>query len=520
MEMQNRSKFDQEWEKAFADAEMDVSPGVWEKVELGVMSESNGKYKKRLLLFQLLAAASVAFALSVGGVGIYQLYNGERSNNKQQLSENKNADSANTKDEKIIQQHQKMSAADPKKRESKPTENTKAPIRTEDNTADQDGFLALSEAPDKKEEERNKKLKESAGSAASASVNDQQNVAGDKQVTKDGTAANKNPATGPVGKKAGNVKKDFIPASDGSENEKASEDDISDKNSLEGVTSNKIVLDAEPNEVARIFEYLETKPIAEMELRMVPWYSYIPEKRASKNGIWAGIGFSAGSFNPNATAGNAPAQMETLSFDAKSNRTPSFTQEKAGQSVNMGINIGARLSDKWVLQSGLVYIQQQTSSTSNVVSTNSGASARALSSYSDVSATEDIAFTAPYDINNTYELISVPLQAGYILLDKKFSIILLSGVANNILIKNQIGSLSGDFEDAEISSGSDSRYRTYQLSGMFGSEFSYDLGSNYSLSIVPQIRQAINSITKSEVDYSSRPTTLEIGFRLKYIFGR
>lgn len=168
--MQNRSKFDQEWEKAFADAEMDVSPGVWEKVELGVMSESNGKYKKRLLLFQLLAAASVAFALSVGGVGIYQLYNGESSNN-QQLSENKNADPANTEDKKIVEQNQQMSAADLKKSESNATENSKAPLRADNNTADQEGFLTLTEAPDKTEEGE-KKLMESN---ALASGNDQQN---------------------------------------------------------------------------------------------------------------------------------------------------------------------------------------------------------------------------------------------------------------------------------------------------------------------------------------------------------
>lgn len=460
METQNRSEFEQEWEKAFADAELEVSPGLWEKVELDLMKNSNGKYKRRLLLFQLLAAASVAFALSVAGVGVYQQYNGSVGVDNVQVTAKKAAPGM-TKNAPLYDDRLKGTASE-----------------------------QLADGDDRKRPPDTEK-KESMSNTPKAPMNKHSN---------------------------GNS---YLALARETEESKAAKKGSSEKiSNTAAVIEGDAMVIQEPNLVAPLFAYLEIAPHTNVELRMVPWYNYIPSKKAHYKNIWAGIGFSAGSFNPNAASGATTAQPQTLAFDANARRTPAFTEEEKGQAVNLGVNVGARLSEKWVLQSGLVYIQQNTTSTSNVVATSAGQNERTLSNAAELTSTEDYAFTAPYDVENTYEIIAIPVQAGYVVLDKKLSVIVLSGVSNNILLKNEIGSRSRDFEDAEISSGSKSRYRTYQISGMLSSEFNYQLSSNYSISLVPQIRQAINSITKPEVEYSSHPTTLEVGFRIKYIFSK
>ncbi|UII30406.1 hypothetical protein LVD17_19120 [Fulvivirga ulvae] len=528
--MQDKTQFEKEWENAFADAEMDVSASVWEKVELGVSQSSTNKYKKRLLLFQLLAAASVVFAMTVGGVAVYHL-----QFNNLDADESEIAMTETTSEQRGHAGSKPQTFENPEINKAEST----SPVEQSE-SGDNKGYIGS----DHNKENTNKRL-----------LNENFNN-GSREVTGERLAnANAGVATEKIGR--GN---DQLADKEAGSTMKM--EDISDNNTQGAVTiamaEHESVADEKneeyggtnlpgdgrekslvasggihnnlnnangntlPEELDRLFEYLETAPVEERELNMVPWYSYVPTKKPNDgDGLWAGIGFSAGSFDPNMGGGSSNADMvmaETSKLNVASKRAPSFGKEKAGQAYNVGVNFGTRLSERWVLQSGIVYAQQQTTSTSNVVNTSDRESAKTLSNFADMADAEDIAFTAPYDVNNTYELVSVPIQAGYVLLDSKFNIVILSGVANNILLNNQVSASSGEIKDVNISAGADSQYRTYQLSGLLGSEFSYDFGSHYRLAIIPQVKQSINSITKSGSEYTSRPTTLEIGFRFKYVF--
>lgn len=507
MEMQDKTQYEQEWERAFADAEMEVSPSLWEKVELGVANVSEGKNKKRLLLFQLLAAASMAFALSIGGVAVYML----------ELNQN------NAGDESI-------SMVDSKK-----ADKSDQPLTRESH----DGQRALKTEANDNINNKQSDIEDETAVAENGEVSRSIKPSDD---TSDNNSRNNNYNNTDEGDRGDNAQgKDIAIIKDENKSSKATDVMAPDKNDViaPGNNDNVIALsdgndidanrnvtanDSEvlPQEIEHLFEYLEIAPLAEKELKMVPWYSYVPVKKAKQSdNLWAGVGFAAGSYNPNAgsgASGDMAQTAQTATFGANSLRAPSFTKEETGQAYNMGLNFGTRLSDKWVLQSGIVYTQQQTTSTSNVVSTNDHGSARTLTNSKELETADDVAFTMPYDVTNTYELISVPIQAGFVLLDNKLNIILLSGVANNILLNNHISSESEGIDGVNVSAGENSQYRTYQISGLIGSEFSYDLGSNYRLALIPQLRQSINSITKPDADYSSRPTTLEIGFRFKYVF--
>ncbi len=80
-------KFEEEWRAAFENAEMPPNPAIWDKVELAVANSANGNFKRRIFIFKLMTAASIAFALTIGGVGVYREF--YMPKNDQLLSESK-----------------------------------------------------------------------------------------------------------------------------------------------------------------------------------------------------------------------------------------------------------------------------------------------------------------------------------------------------------------------------------------------------------------------------------------------
>lgn len=473
--MQDRSAFESEWERAFDNAEAEVSPAVWERLEAGIADASSGKFRKGLLMFKLLAAASVAFALSIGGAGVYQLYLKDDNSGAPQIAE---AD------------HQNRGSQEEMNPAHMAVEGNEQDIE-EQRMAHENGL-----------EKENNESSAVIPPAANESSRSQSRTA----LFADKSATGKSATDKDELRKENSMTKD---AADG----------VQDKAKLAAARDGSEAMKV-PEYVEKLTALLQVDPASLIEPEMVPWYSYIPASKQEQNrDLWAGVAFGAGAFDPNASSVSG-AMAEQLSFDGvNADRSPAFTEETGGQAYNMGINLGKRISRKWLLQTGLMYTQQKTTNTSNAIATNTRTpSAKAVGNYAEINTSDRVVLTAPYDVENTYELISVPLQAGYILIDRPVNVIILTGVANNILLKNQIIDESGNFEEVTVDAGDDSRYKTYLLSVLVGSEISYDISSHYQLAVAPQVRQALSSATKESAGYSSYPRAFEIGFRFRYVF--
>jgi hypothetical protein len=180
-----------------------------------------------------------------------------------------------------------------------------------------------------------------------------------------------------------------------------------------------------------------------------------------------------------------------------------------------------------VVQGGVNYMSQSSDYTaSGVIGTadNSTFSIATVNQLDDLfKAPESMANakyvpTADYGITSSLEFISVPVQAGYLIVNKKVGVQLNAGVSTDLFIQNTLATNGDGIKETTQGSGEDSPYRTVNFSGLLGTEFSYRLGQHYRLAVNPGLRYPFSSIYKSDIGIEATPLTFDVGLKFRYIF--
>lgn len=231
--------------------------------------------------------------------------------------------------------------------------------------------------------------------------------------------------------------------------------------------------------------------------------------------LWTSVGFAAGSFN---TVNSTVSQSQSQSFAM--NNVATQQAKASGSSYTVGLSMGTRLSKRWVVQGGVNYMTQSSDYTSNAVGASAdfaNFSAPAVNSMMS-EADNRIVSTAPYTINSSLQFVSIPLQAGYMIVNKRFGVQLNGGVSTDMFLQNTLTPESDNVSKTTQGSGSDSPYRTFNFSGLVGTEFSYKFGQHYRLALNPGIRYPFSSIYKSDQPITAMPLTFDVGLRFRYIF--
>src|SRR5690606_30405263 len=237
--------------------------------------------------------------------------------------------------------------------------------------------------------------------------------------------------------------------------------------------------------------------------------------------IWTSVGFSAGTFsNYGAGPVQSASNMNTMNLMSV-NKTLASESRASGVAYSVGVNVGGRIAPRWTLQGGINYMTQNASFMSDAVVTEdyqnfTAAYSAEITKMTDASAS--VVPTAPYSVNNNMEFLSIPLQAGYLLVNRALGIQLTGGVATDLFIQNTLQPQSGDLEKVTNGSGSDSPYRTVNFSGLVGTEFSYRFSDKYRISLNPGLRYPFSSMYKSDVGLDATPVTFDVGLRFRYIF--
>jgi len=454
-------KFEKNWKEVFEGTELSPSDAVWVNINRDLAAAEGETMKKRIVLYQRIAAASVLFALLIGSLGIYQWTDTSNQVAQKRTLEN-----------------------------SVPTVNE----NNQTNSALLDKHkLTLA----------NKRGSESSNEIA---------------LTKSNSSLNSN-----ASKK--NLKNSVVTKGDGNLNEKSTNQLLIQSFVMASETADRKKLNSYQDQKVLKLAFvdlgeLELLPIPEIQAgpKMIEIFRALPaipgafmvheEKKTVHEQVWASVTAAAGSYSPNTTS---YSNYSASQINSGSNSSP-----VVGSSYSYGMLAGVRVAKRFVLQSGIQYLNQSINSTSNISSpTSLDQVAFSLASNSPAS---NLSTTSPYAINSANEFVSVPLQAGYLFIDRKLGLQLNTGVSTEFFLRNTLSDPSGQRQSYSQSAGQDSPYRSVNFSGLLSSEVSYKLGNRYRVSVVPGFHYSFNPVLKSAYNSSGNPFVWDVGFRFRYIF--
>jgi len=455
MENTERQKFDDAWRDAFQQAEQSPSAEVWSSLDRELTRAEGGTMKRRVIFYQRLAAASILFALALGGLATYYATE-QTTDQKNQLATSRSSVGTfdkNAKDQTPIPERSSVNKNNTNISDEGLNENS--PVLIENSSAsNQPGLSGLiAQGPDDTQPEGGVLDEEQRG-------NEQLNL---------------------YQRKYGSV-------------------------SISDIPSPEVNVSSKVRDVT-IVRKLPAMPA-----------SYMADSRKakkSKEDLWASIGASAGSYSPQiSTSSFAMASASPGSAFSNANSNSSST----GSAYSVGVNMGKKIAERWILQGGITYLNQAIGYNSNFAAIDPNNQAKAfVADYALQQNSTSLTLTSPYEINSVNEFVSIPLQAGYLLVDRKVGLLLNSGMATDIFLQNTLTDVSGQLDKYTEGAGEDSPYRTVSWSALMGTEVSYKVGTQYRIALVPGLRYSVSSVLKSE-SVSGNPLVWDIGFRFRYIF--
>jgi len=457
MKNSEKGKFEDAWQKAFSNAENAPSEDVWAGVEQSLNKVETIAMKRKVVFYQRLAAASILFALLLGGLSTYYISNlttGQEMNltqeNSTRLSDGNDPNNNVASVPSSAEGYQKNLSEDDSKIESEGGSLWK------ENASDKPtGFIAsFFNQPD----DRRAIIKDSAT----------------RQDYKMLRVARNYPSL------------------------------------LSMIPEPSVELKGRMNEVT-IVRKLPAMPSSFMNSK---------SKKHTGENLWASLGASTGNYSPSSDFNSSATSVYYQNSGTLTGAQSVYsTTASKGSVFSVGMNLGKRISKKWLVQGGVSYLNQAIGYTSNfaVVDANNTALA-SVAEYADAkSFSSVIALSAPYQINSVNEFISVPVQAGYLLIDRKLGLQLNSGVSSDIFMQNTLTDKSGQLASNSSGAGDASPYRTISWSGLMGTELSYKIATQYRISIAPGLRYSLNSVLKSQAA-PVNPLVWDVGFRFRYIF--
>lgn len=464
-----RKAFEDSWRDAFQGKEKQPSRHVWDALAAHLANADAARNRKRLIFFQLLAAASVVFAMSIGFWSLRQPAMKEQVAIKGGAAQTPEISQAKDVMESAPTTAPKGQAAQPLRPDATNSRNT-WPARTTrlPRTATQNQALPT-------------RLKRTDFQQQALAFLEKGK---DHQISLSLLAEDSGRETTVPSNPAATAFASGLPA--------------------DSVPSNPVTTPAPQVVVAQV----ETET---------------PEDQPSKNAkpIWTSVGFAGGGFTTSGSGGSGLllSSPDILTSGLGTSAQPSSKQQQMGTAFSFGLSVGKSISNHWVFQTGLVYLQQSLGYTSNLVAKGqSNAAARVFLAESLTASQSgaDLAITTPYELQANVNYLAIPVMAGYVVLDRAFSIQLNAGVATDILVQSTWQDKSGQFQDNRQSS--DGIYRPINWAGLFNTEVGYRIGKHYRASLVPGVRYSLQPLYQPEVSSSLRPLIWDVGFRLKYQF--
>ena len=498
------SDFEKAWQQAFEQAEMPVGEEVWNNIDGHLANKDADKYKRKIVFYKWVAAASVVFAISLSFLNYYY--------NTSQLK------LAST--DEVLIQNDRLSPVP-----SKPSE-----IYTNNKDSESDDIYNANIGANGLAIQRDIEVEKDKldGSGVAHDINTKPS-----NTTPSGSALalakngepveieNAKTLEGNVQALAGTTNVSEVPNTFFATSE--IENSIVTSEQRHGAEWAVIPQEGLPYHIehsAQLLDppYIYAIPGVQMAIR---------EEKSEPKVMWAGLNVGSGIFDPNFENGSnyqpstSPALSKTYANARESPQAATFAEStSAGVSYSLGLNFGMRLNEKWVLQSGVQYAYKNASTNSTTYLRSNYDEGIRPSLTNDVNAEtmnfSNASFRQEYDFLNSFEFATIPVKAGYLLIDRKVGLMLTAGVGADIFLSNTISENNDRLDDVKMTGGKESPFRDVNFNGLFGAELFYQISRQYHLTLEPSYSIALSPLTKSQSDFRSHPQTIGITAGLKY----
>lgn len=482
MEDTGKQKFEENWLEAVGSANVAPPEKVWTSIEQQL---GNDSMKRRVVFYQRLAAASILFAFLAGAFGLYW-----RDQRNTQLAEVKNSQIKNQDKEKKSSNSKSVLKNEIPKTGSSRTESSKTEKAAGESKVLSKGHVASNDS---------KLAHANSQKIITSKNNDDGVISESKEILTEQKNLRQALSTNEI---AAHVNQDI--EQEAKLNREGFYGSVSQQ--IESAPLYEINLKGEPQNV-ELVRKLPAMPAAFLNREN--------EKKYDEK-WWAAAGASAGSYNPNYSNSSFVAQSSAYNTAALS-LSPSSVPANYGTSYSVALTAAHRVSKRWVVQSGMQYLARSIDYTSNYTNYSGNKAVASVADYASLN-TSQVTVSSPYQLESRSEYISIPLQAGYVLVDRKFSLLLNSGISSDIFIRNTLTDLSGQRSSYSESGGQNSPYRTFMWSALASTELSYKMGTHYRLALVPGMRYSLSQVMKSDQATQGNPMIWDIGFRFRYIF--
>lgn len=520
-----RDQFENQWQSAFAEAEV-TSPGhLWSSIDATLAGQREAGYKKKILFFKWVAAASIFIAVTSGMLVWFGNINETEILAESSLRDVLSNEGVEGKNEvaptaagKLYPENKIASGTTIEKKDEKmvSTMGTDALIASveEENVSDKEGRSFVGAA-------------NSHGSESSTGLSNESDV------SKNTTRAIADNTTGSTNLKRIDDASYIVMLDDNSETGNE-------------VADGALMVNDNGHGFVFILEKVDNMTFADGETGMAPWETdflyLVPDLTAGTHkkafegfNLWAGLSIGSGSFNPgsdgNLDLGVSEDALNFSSGDGDRGVEAYFTDQSPipsdiGSSFSAGLDFGTKVSAKVILSGGLHYMNLSSVSSSNLVVTDPTSNESLALFSQDISnptiqnavrSGDLIVNRTNVDFVNSFNYLTIPIKAGYVLVDKKLNLTLNSGISSNFLISNDIKSDDSTIGLFDESSSTDA-YRPVYFNLLTSIELGYRFKEKYYFSLEPNYRRAINTITKDESTSSSKPTSIGVSVGIRYIF--
>jgi hypothetical protein len=577
-----RQKFDDSWKEAFEDAEMNPSGNLWTNIELDLEKAEGKKMKKRILYFKLMAAASVAFAMTFAGVGYFYMNTQEnnlvadgnsKNNSAKKTSEGADTNKATSPTEKVETSSEisrtnegttETLSAQERSNSSEQVASSNVTVTPDAASNDAQQVQRIAKASDNNKDQANddqgKEHSElNARNSDLKTSGTQKQIAENSQDKTNSTRTSENAQQNELAKansdRMFNSANEVVAANHAGNNQPGAalaEAGTGDERMVaiarlpEIVHVRKPAYQPEPSTVDPVKAMLDRLAKEEQKYASNKNTKTQEDKRSKKGSekLWTSVGVAAGSFNSvvsnasNSAVNSNLIHQQTSSgtLDATSSISNDIVREQSnasGISYVIGLSLGGKLSERWILQGGVNYMTQSSDYTANAVVGSSPERSDlefsapiqytdfkvgSIHEISNAGKSDQLVNTASYNVNSNMRYISVPLQAGYLIVNRDFGLQLNAGVSTDLFIQNTLTPEEGSLQESTQGPGDESPYRTVNFSGIVGTELSYRFGQHYRVAVNPGLRYPFSSIYKSEIAVEAMPLTFDVGLRFRYIF--